>query len=77
MIVQEGGKYVVKDSSGQKVLGKHDTEAEALDQLQAIEANRNNYKDGGVNTPTSMSGNFKKTYSNKGKFKKIRKLLRG
>lgn len=38
-ISHEGGEYVVHAESG-KVLGKHKTRAEAVDQLQAIEANK-------------------------------------
>lgn len=40
MIRREGGKYVVKNSAGTQVLGRHDTRREALDQLRAIEASK-------------------------------------
>lgn len=37
MIVKEGSKYIIKDSSGQHQLGSHDTKRKALEQLKAIE----------------------------------------
>jgi len=40
MIKKQGNKYVVKDSSGKKTLGTHDTRAKALDQLRAIEIHK-------------------------------------
>ena len=37
MIVKSGSKYVVKDSTGKKTLGTHDSHESALAQLRAIE----------------------------------------
>lgn len=39
-IEQRGSKWVVLDSSGSEVLGEHDTKEDAVEQLQAIEANK-------------------------------------
>lgn len=36
----KGSKWVVTDKSGKKVLGTHDTKAEAQEQLRAIEAEK-------------------------------------
>jgi len=44
MIAKENGKFVVKDSSGTKILGTHDTKEEAVDQLQAIEISKKKRK---------------------------------
>lgn len=40
MIAKRGSQYVVMDSKGKKVLGRHATKAEAVNQLQAIEASK-------------------------------------
>jgi hypothetical protein len=40
MIVKKKDKYQVRDSSGKKLLGEHDTRMKALKQLRAIEANK-------------------------------------
>lgn len=40
MIRKRDGKYVVLNSTGTKVLGKHSTRAKALKQLRAIEASK-------------------------------------
>lgn len=39
-IMKRGSQFVVTDSSGKNVLGKHKTREEAYDQLQAIEASK-------------------------------------
>jgi hypothetical protein len=39
-IIERGGKFVVTDARGEKVLGTHDTKEEALAQLRAVEANK-------------------------------------
>lgn len=39
-IRKEGDKWLVTDSSGKKILGRHDTRKEALEQLQAIEVSK-------------------------------------
>jgi hypothetical protein len=44
MIAHEGNKWVVKDSSGQKVLGTHDSKESAQKQLAAIEISKNKRK---------------------------------
>jgi len=38
MIVKQGSKYVVKTHDGKKTLGTHDSKADAMKQLAAIEA---------------------------------------
>lgn len=40
MIKKEGNKFNVYNHTGKKLLGSHDTEADALAQLQAIEASK-------------------------------------
>ncbi len=40
MIKKRGTKYVVTDHTGKKVLGEHSNRQDAVDQLQAIEANK-------------------------------------
>ncbi len=40
MIRKRNNKFVVLNSTGTKVLGSHETRAEALAQLQAIEINK-------------------------------------
>ena len=40
MIVKSGKKFLVKDSSGKKVLGMHPNKAKALAQLRAIEISK-------------------------------------
>lgn len=40
MIRKEKNKFVVRDSSGKKVLGTHKTKEEALAQLRAIEISK-------------------------------------
>ena len=37
MIRRRNGKFLVTDSSGQRVLGTHDTKKDAIAQLRAIE----------------------------------------
>jgi predicted nucleotidyltransferase len=44
MIVKQGNKWQVKDSSGKKVLGTHTTKQEAIDQLAAIEISKKKRK---------------------------------
>lgn len=44
MIVHEGDKWVVKDSSGEKVLGTHTSEKDAKKQLLAIELSKKKRK---------------------------------
>lgn len=40
MIRKEHGQYVVKDSTGKRILGKHKRLAQALAQLAAIEISK-------------------------------------
>lgn len=40
MIKHVGKKWVVTDSSGEKILGKHESKREAIKQLQAIEISK-------------------------------------
>lgn len=40
MIKKKGSGYVVTDSTGKKVLGKHKTKKEAVKQLAAIEISK-------------------------------------
>lgn len=40
MIVKQGRKWLVKDSSGKKILGTHSTKQSAIKQLGAIEASK-------------------------------------
>ena len=40
MIRKQGRKWLVLDSTGKRVLGRHDTRAEAERQLAAIEASK-------------------------------------
>jgi len=40
MIKKQNNKYVVYDSKGSKKLGTHNTKAQALDQLAAIEISK-------------------------------------
>jgi hypothetical protein len=40
MIKQSGNNWIVTDSSGEKILGKHESKAKAIRQLQAIEASK-------------------------------------
>lgn len=44
MIVKHGNKWQVKDSSGKKILGTHETKQEAIDQLAAIEISKKKRK---------------------------------
>lgn len=44
MIKKEGNKYYVKDSTGKKTLGTHDSYDKALKQLQAIEISKKKRK---------------------------------
>ena len=41
MITKKGSKYVLKSKSTGKVLGTHDTKADALKQERAIQASKN------------------------------------
>jgi hypothetical protein len=41
MIKKEGSKWNVYDSKGKKKLGNHATRKDAVQQLRAIEANKN------------------------------------
>lgn len=40
MIKHVGKKWVVTDSSGEEILGKHESKREAIKQLQAIEISK-------------------------------------
>jgi hypothetical protein len=40
MIKQQGEKYIVTDSSGEKILGTHESKKQAIKQLQAIEISK-------------------------------------
>jgi hypothetical protein len=40
MIKKSGNKFVVTDSSGEKILGTHESKKQAIRQLQAIEASK-------------------------------------
>lgn len=60
MIKKSKGKYLVKDSSGEKTLGKHSSYKKALAQLRAIEASKNEYKNGGKKKEKEMDDNNKK-----------------
>jgi hypothetical protein len=40
MIVKKGNKWLVKDSSGKKILGTHDTKEKAIKQLAAVEISK-------------------------------------
>lgn len=40
VIRHEDGKYVLYDSEGEKVLGRHDTKEEAKEQERAIQASK-------------------------------------
>jgi len=40
MIKKSGDQYVVTDSTGEKILGKHESKKEAIRQLQTIEASK-------------------------------------
>jgi len=40
MIVKQNGEWLVKDSTGKKVLGKHKSKKSALSQLIAIEISK-------------------------------------
>ena len=40
MIKKSGDKYLVTDSSGEKILGKHESKKSAIKQLQAIEISK-------------------------------------
>lgn len=44
MIKKQGKKWVVKDSSGKKTLGTHDSESSAKRQLAAIEISKKKKK---------------------------------
>lgn len=44
MIVKEGNKWLVKDSSGKKILGTHPTKEKALKQLAAVEISKKESK---------------------------------
>lgn len=44
MIRKKGNKYQVLTEDGKRVLGTHPTRAEAVKQLQAIEANKKRKK---------------------------------
>jgi hypothetical protein len=44
MIVHKGSKWEVRDSSGEKLLGTHDTKQEAAKQLAAIEISKKERK---------------------------------
>jgi hypothetical protein len=47
VIKKTGQGFKVTDKSGKKTLGKHKTKAEAVDQLQAIEASKARRRKGG------------------------------
>lgn len=40
MIKKSGNQYVVTDSTGEKILGKHESKKQAIRQLRAIEASK-------------------------------------
>jgi len=40
MIKKSGDKFIVTDSSGEKILGTHESEEQAIKQLQAIEISK-------------------------------------
>ena len=40
MIKKSGDQYVVTDSTGEKILGEHESKKQAIRQLQAIEASK-------------------------------------
>ena len=40
MIKQQGEKYIVTDSSGEKILGTHESKKQEIKQLQAIEISK-------------------------------------
>ena len=40
MIKKQDDKYIVTDSSGEKILGKHESKEQAIKQLQAIEISK-------------------------------------
>lgn len=44
MIIHKDNKWEVRDSSGEKVLGTHDTKQEAAKQLAAIEISKKERK---------------------------------
>ena len=44
MIRRRNGKFLVTDSSGERVLGTHETKDAALQQLRAIESNKHKRK---------------------------------
>jgi hypothetical protein len=44
MIVKSGKNFLVKDSSGQKILGKHQNKKSAMKQLAAIEISKKKRK---------------------------------
>lgn len=44
MIRRRNGKFQVVTSDGSRVLGTHDTKAEALAQLRAVEASKHDRK---------------------------------
>jgi len=46
MIVKSGKNFLVKDSSGQKILGKHPSKKSAMKQLAAIEISKKRRKGG-------------------------------
>jgi hypothetical protein len=46
MIVKSGKNFLVKDSSGQKILGKHPNKKSAMKQLAAIEISKKKRKGG-------------------------------
>lgn len=40
MIKQSDGKFIVTDSTGEKILGTHESKEQAIKQLQAIEISK-------------------------------------
>lgn len=40
MIKKSGDKFIVTDSSGEKILGTHESKEQAIKQLQAIEISK-------------------------------------
>lgn len=44
MIKKSGNKYLVTDSSGEKILGTHESRKSAIKQLQAIEISKEERK---------------------------------
>ena len=55
MIKKSGNNYIVTDSSGEKILGKHESKQKAIKQLQAIEISKAERKSANENKILSFS----------------------